>query len=377
LTPAAISPIFPLDQVRQPTSLVAQDNVTCPHRPNSRTAWQQRLVDAHAADSQSPTSSKSSHPAAGFPRRKLGNQQPHGPPQKEPATMARTRRPLGRFERLESRFAFAVASDLAARDLSQQGNSVINADPNEPVDLRDVVLQGNVDRDIADEVIRHIDNHWYVSNPTVTPSTYVSWGFWSGSAPWKNIRLADLNADSRLDILGQTGGEWWAAISEGNAFTNVKMGTWSPTALWDKILIGDFNGDARDDVAGLHESGDWWVSTSTGSSFDTQKWGRWSGDLNWNDVMTGDFDGDGKDDVVGRTSGQWWVGHSDGVSFVNEKWGQWSTDVEWSRVQVADVNGDGLHDILGLTGDQWWGAVSDGKRFLNESFGVTPPVDVK
>jgi len=46
------------------------------------------------------------------------------------------------------------------------------------------------------------------------------WGYWSPTATWQDVQVADVNGDGRADIVGRAGGYWWVAKSTGTGFVN-------------------------------------------------------------------------------------------------------------------------------------------------------------
>jgi hypothetical protein len=222
--------------------------------------------------------------------------------------------------------------------------------------------------------------NWWVGLSNGTTFSTSLWGRWNPSVTWVDVHVADLTGDGKADLIGRVlqTGQWWASISTGSSFTNSLWGVWSSSVNWVDVQVGDFNGDGKADLAGRAlANGQWWVGLSTGSSLTTSLWTTWSPAVNWVDVRTGDFTGDGKTDIVGRVQqdGSWWLAQSSGLSFTNSYWGQWNPNVTWVDVQTGDFNGDGKTDLIGRVQENgsWWLAQSTGSGFSNNFWAQWSP----
>ncbi len=167
-------------------------------------------------------------------------------------------------------------------------------------------------------------------------------GKWNPNAGWRDLKVADINGDGQADVIGRTdGGGWWAGLAQGSGinvhFQNVFLGKWNPNAGWRDVMIADINGDGRMDVVGMTSGGGWWAGLSVGSgtaiTFANVHLSNWNPTAGWQHVMVADINGDGRDDVIGETSGgSWWAGLSNSTSFTNTWLGVWNSSIDWQAL---------------------------------------------
>ncbi|PCC74274.1 Repeat domain-containing protein [Nannocystis exedens] len=133
--------------------------------------------------------------------------------------------------------------------------------------------------------------------------------------------LADVNADSRADLItftqGMNGAQAIVALSTGGSFG--AAGVWNNwfAPAGEVPAVGYFNSDARADIATFTRAYDVYVGISNGThNFASALWNSSFGD--WNDTLTtGDVNGDGLDDLIAFTQDQSadvWVALSNGVN---------------------------------------------------------------
>jgi hypothetical protein len=247
------------------------------------------------------------------------------------------------------------------------------------VDLQAGDLNGDGRADIIGRDLQA--GNWWVSlsNGSNVLSTTL-WASWSPAVTWADVRIGDLNADGKADIIGRVlqSGQWWASLSNGaTALSTTLWATWSPAVTWVDIRIGDLNADGKADIIGrVLQAGQWWASLSNGSTaLSTSLWATWSPAVTWIDVRIGDLDGDGKADIIGRVlqSGQWWASVSAGsASSSTTLWATWSPAVSWADVQIGDFNGDGKADITGRDpgSGNWWTGISTGSSLTTALWGT-------
>jgi hypothetical protein len=202
----------------------------------------------------------------------------------------------------------------------------------------------------ADLLARNLQTGvWWANLSRGTAFTVSSWAAWNPDAPsltWVDVQLGDLNADGKADLVGRVkqSGQWWANLSNGaSAALATLWATWPPDGpgqTWVDVRLADLNGDGKLDVLGrVKENGQWWAGLSTGSAFSTKLWTTWAADapgVTWVDVQVGDFNGDGLADITGRTlqNGQWWTSLSGGTTGLGATlWDTWSTAFSWVDVR--------------------------------------------
>ena len=196
------------------------------------------------------------------------------------------------------------------------------------------------------------------------------WGNFLSTATWTNFTVGDFDGDSRPDILGAAGDNWWlASNNEGFRFLNHHWGTF-PDFNWSDVIDGNFNGDQYQDIVAREPGGNtWWMWEGTASGFKAARFfGHWKMRDAWMDVGAGDFNGDQIDDVIGRSEdGRLWVGSTTPQGFHTWAWTTgWVNQAEWQDVQVVDINNDGLADQVGRSASGVWAyALNQGQTFQN------------
>jgi glucose/arabinose dehydrogenase/uncharacterized protein (DUF2141 family) len=198
-------------------------------------------------------------------------------------------------------------------------------------------------------------------------------GGWSSDNTYPR-KLADVNGDSRADIVGfssagvyeslATGGGHFAMPTFELAAFGTNAGGWSSDNTYPRKLA-DVNGDGKADIVGFSSAGVYVSLATAGGHFAAPTFelaafgtnaGGWSSDNTYPRELA-DVNGDGKADIVGFSSAGVYVslatagGHFAAPTFelaafgVNA--GGWSSDDPYPR-ELADVNGDGRADIVGF-----------------------------
>ena len=280
--------------------------------------------------------------------------------------------------------------------------------------------------------------------------------------------MVGLNADGKTDLVGLDAatGTWRASFSRGDHGTSTTLGTWSTTTTWTDTQWADVDGDSRPDLvaraSGTFNVATWmnhaatlsngpaatlvalsqpwsapvaaansggssssssgstattqdtaastttvpmsyfaarfsWVTsampavtqtTSTASSSATASTSSTTATTptpatttptsTWSNVLLGDVTGDGKADLVTRSesTGAWSVAVSQGDhAATSTVWSGLSTSTAWSNLQLVDLDGDQKADLLGrsTTDGAWWAAFSTGTGFRTQLLGVTDP----
>ncbi len=203
----------------------------------------------------------------------------------------------------------------------------------------DNVQAADINGDGKADIVGRVNSSgaWYAGiatgSGTAMSLTTVYLGAWSPSVTWDNVMVADINGDGKVDIVGRvdSSGAWYAGIATGSgtsiSLTTVYLGAWSSAVTWTDVRVADINGDGKIDIVGrVASSGAWYAGIATGSgtsvSLTSIYLGSWSPSVTWVNVQVLDLNGDGKYDVIGQISGtsNWWAGISNGTSFTNQLW---------------------------------------------------------
>lgn len=186
--------------------------------------------------------------------------------------------------------------------------------------------------------------------------------------------VADVNGDDKADVIGFASDGVYVSLSTGSGFASMSkwLAEYGTDAGWSgqdamPRFAADVNGDSRADVVGFAGDGTY-VSLSTGTGFATQtRWlveygasseaGGWSSQ-NTYPRLVADVTGDKKADIVGFSYGGTWVSLSIDTAFDTP--GDWQNQFDsfsgWGSQNdrprfAADVNGDGKADIVAFAYD--------------------------
>jgi uncharacterized repeat protein (TIGR01451 family) len=200
-------------------------------------------------------------------------------------------------------------------------------------------------------------------------------GGWSSNDTYPRA-LADVNGDTRADIIGFSSVGVFESLATGNgdfmaptfelAAFGTNAGNWSSDNTYPRALA-DVNGDHMADIVGFGADGVY-VSLATGGgnfaapTFELAAFGASAGAGGWTSQdlyprTLADVNGDGMADIVGfgadvvsvslSTGG----GHFASPTFqllpFGPSIGGWSSDTTYPR-QLADINGNGTADIIGF-----------------------------
>ena len=236
-------------------------------------------------------------------------------------------------------------------------------------------LMADVNGDGKQDIVGFGNSGVYVSLSTgtgfSTPTFVVAdFGYDQGWRVDKHIRTtADVNGDGKQDIVGFGDDGVWLATSTGTGFGAPQLvladlgyaaGGW----LLDRHprLMADINGDSKQDIVGFGNSGVY-VSLSTGTGFSTPTFvvADFGYDQGWrvgiHPGFVADLNGDGYQDIVGfgndfvyRSLGS--PGRFSGFRGVlrdlvpgrGDPWNLRNPDL-FPRF-VGDVNGDGMQDLV-------------------------------
>lgn len=216
-------------------------------------------------------------------------------------------------------------------------------------------------------------------------------------ADHEHVRLADMNADGKIDIVGirPLNGAVVVATATGSATTasftsSVFLSTsvlasaneWFLATAQPRLFLGDVTGDRRADIVAFDNNGGIWVGESNGTSVATPRRiapsvfsnaNGWFATTTQPRITLADVTGDGKLDVVGFGSsavgdGDIWMLEAIGSGTSADFYQRillddstfrvadgWFAAGRRPRVWVTDVTGDGRADVLGVdaTGGVW------------------------
>jgi RHS repeat-associated protein len=172
-----------------------------------------------------------------------------------------------------------------------------------------------------------------------------------------NIAVADVNADSRVDIIkSETNGNWkvWLGTNTGWQTTHQ---LWMQNDDWavqnGNITIIDINGDGFTDLVRKYSGSEIEVALNNGGhGWNTVgQWYNYGWDMTDANTSFADMNGDGLVDAVKTQGGKLLVRLNGGIdNFGNEQiWadsGMPYLDTFPQRVVIVDVTGDGLADVL-------------------------------
>jgi hypothetical protein len=200
-------------------------------------------------------------------------------------------------------------------------------------------------------------------------------GGWSSDDTYPR-RLADVNGDTRADIIAFSSAGVYESLATGNgdfmaptfelAAFGTMAGGWSSNDTYPRELA-DVDGDGMADIVGFSSAGVY-VSRATGNghfgtpTFELAAFGAGGGAGGWtsDDLyprMLADVNADGRADIVGFGSAGVYTslatggGHFAAPAFTDMAFGlgagNWSSDTTYPR-QLADVNADGKADVVGF-----------------------------
>jgi hypothetical protein len=243
--------------------------------------------------------------------------------------------------------------------------------------------------------MRTLSAHWLALVLAAVPTaaladTFGAQSLWHGDVARlggeANVRMGDVNADGRDDIITFYRHQWGAgapigdvmvSLSTGSAFSNPTLWNTSICGNSEDCAVGDFNGDGRTDAASFlgYTTPGVRVALSTGTAFSAAS--TWhttfspSGEL----PTVGDVDGDGRDDIISFTRGA-----TNDVKIARSTGGSFGAAATWhtgfcysgETCLVGDVDGDRRADLVAYTR----GAAADAYVALSTGAGFGPRLKV-
>ncbi|WP_052754523.1 BPSL0067 family protein [Calothrix sp. 336/3] len=217
-----------------------------------------------------------------------------------------------------------------------------------------------------------------IGNGTFHAAIASSPGFTKNRGGWTNNNdfprmMADVNGDGRADIVGFSNSQVFVSLGNGNGTFQTAI-TSSPgfTKSWSWAnnndfprMMADVNGDSRADIIGFHETlvyvslsngnGTFQAATASSPGF-TKNRGGWANNKDFPRMMA-DINGDRRADIVafgetqvfvslGNGNGTFQAATASSPGFTKNR-GGWTNHNDFPRM-MADVNGDRRADIVGF-----------------------------
>jgi len=215
----------------------------------------------------------------------------------------------------------------------------------------DVVVANGIYNDPAHDgkVLVYLQNVAGGLDPPIIYSTSGTFG----NAP-TTVAIGDINHDGRNDVvIGNSGKNIEVFLQNANG--GLDPGVTHATSDSDKIRIADLNNDGLLDIVGIgsgNNSVSIWYQNGNGTlnapvSYPVTHVG-------WDDLDIGDVNSDGLNDIIVMNGGMGSLGRSQGVNVLTQKPdGTFNTAVAYGGsllspggVAVGDINGDNRKDIV-------------------------------
>ena len=221
-----------------------------------------------------------------------------------------------------------------------------------------------------------------LSQPTVSAALPDAYG-WNNAVYYSTIRLADVDADARLDLCVRAPDGVHCWLYDGVGFSAHVQGPglvdaygWGLAPYNFTLEMPDVNGDGAADVCARAPDA-LYCWPSTGHGFGDALVGPpladaagWSSHASYATIAWADLDGDGREDVCGRGRDGVACWRSTGSGFSDALTGPplsdangWSDHANYTTLQWADLDADGRADVCarGDAGMACW--TSDGAGF--------------
>jgi hypothetical protein len=193
--------------------------------------------------------------------------------------------------------------------------------------------------------------NWFVSlaNAAGTLTAPQGWGKWE-NRDWVDVLPADYNGDGKDDIVGRDSrtGMWQIAASNGAKLTTRKLGTWVKDAVadWQDVKIADLDGDSKDDIIGRNFIGQWfWIHQSaTRTDVFSNRIGIFPASGLYVSTFVADLHHDGRDEISSfeGSTGRWSAARVDPdtgrLEFIPIVSGRalWDARIDWDFAGLGD-----------------------------------------
>ncbi len=221
-----------------------------------------------------------------------------------------------------------------------------------------------------------------LSRPTLSAALPDAYG-WNNAAYYSTIRLADVDADGRLDLCARAPDGVHCWLFDGAGFSGHVQGPpladaygWGLPPYTTTLAMPDMNGDGAADVC-ARATDRVYCWPSTGAGFGEAVAGPpladaagWSAHAAYGTLTWADLDGDGRDDLCARGHDGYTCWRSLGTAFSEALPGPplsdvngWGDYANYTTIRMADLDADGRADICarGDSGMACW--TSDGAGF--------------
>lgn len=150
----------------------------------------------------------------------------------------------------------------------------------------------DLEYDFRPEIVgRNSRGEWWASKIQDESLTSRHIGTWDESQGWQDVVFSDASAyyggGSEMILGRNAAGEWWASAYKGwslddNAgLDHHRFGSWNPQGGWRDVRVADTNADGTNEVVGRNSQGEWWsidVPWSMGAPPATARLFRFVGD---------------------------------------------------------------------------------------------------